>query len=450
MSEEKLNWSFSCPDDGNAFPEHLVELVWSWWQTPLGRVGIKPRSKEALGMLVNAAFAASLQAEEGRPVRLQLLFNPHDREVTTIFDGPLPYSASNLVKLAPTIDIGFRLIVVAPEQPGHDALRIIGITDLELSQLANKPYRQVGGGLMSNPSATQSMRLLVFGPGCVRIDTGSSFFELRDSSIRFPFSVSHIKYVREWYEEAGQLFDFSHLPEDPVVKNVVGWTDRRQSAGQQLVRRTWGSILNKVCNARHGGTFLVVPKHADVSTRLRFTYAMKSDRLQSAIQKRACFEPGLSNPHYRTSMAGSDLDDAHFSERDLARTSDLVASFAAVDGAVVLERDLSVLGFGAEILKTEIPNENEFVKYGKHPHGRPDDKPLTGFGMRHRSAYRFCEKSKGAIAFVISQDGGLRVFCNPDGKVVVFEGSTPEDWVFPMVSTRDPIDEEEHRKKEGV
>ncbi len=448
MSEDKLIWSFSGPDDGTAFPEHLVELVWSWWQTPNGRVGTKPRSKEALGILVNAAFAASLQSEEGRPVRLQLLFDPHEREVTAIYDDPLPYSASNLVKLAPTIDIGFRSIVVAPEQPGHDALRIIGVTDLELSQLANKPMRLVGGGLTTHPAATQSMKLSVFGPGCVRIETGSSFFELRDCSIRFPFTVSQIKYVREWYEEAGQQLDFSHLPEDPVVGDVTGWAHRRQIAGQQLVRRTWGSILNKVCNARHGGTFLVVPKDADVSTRLRLTYAMKSDRLQVAIHKRASFEPGLSNPNYRTSMAGSNLDDAHFSERDLARTSDLVASFAAVDGAVVLERDLTVLGFGAEILETKIPSESEFIEFGKHPHGRPDEKPLSSFGMRHRSAYRFCENVEGAIVFVVSQDGGLRVFCNTGGKVIAFEEPTPEDWVFSSVTSRDTSEVPESRTEE--
>ena len=136
-----------------------------------------------------------------------------------------------------------------------------------------------------------------------------------------------------------------------------------------------------------------------------------------------------SNPDYRRSMAGPDLDDAHFSERDLARMSDLVASFAAVDGAVVLQRDLTLLGFGAEILETKLPKENELIEYGKHPHGKPDDKPLISFGMRHRSAYRFCQEAEGAIAFVVSQDGGLHVFCNTDGKVTAFKGPTPEDWV---------------------
>jgi len=448
MTEDKPKWSFSCPDDGTAFPEHLVDLVWSWWQTEPGPGPRRPRSKEALRAFIYAAFAASFQSEEGRPVRFQLLFDPHEREVTATFDDPLPYSAANLVKLAPTIDIGFRSIVVAPEQLGHDTLKIIGVTDLEISQLANDPMRLVGGGLMSHPADTQSMKLSVFGPGFIRIQGWASFFELRDCSIRFPFSVSQIKYVREWYQEAAQHLEFSQLPEDTVVGDVAGWAKLRQFAGQHLVRRTWGSILNKVCNAQHGGTFLVVPKQADVSRSLRLKYAVKSNRLQAAIHKRATFEPGLSNPQYRKSMAGSDVDDAHFSERDLARTSDLVASFAAVDGAVVLERDLTLFGFGAEILETKLPRENEFVRYGKHPHGRPNDKPLSSFGMRHRSAYRFCEKVKGAIAFVVSQDGSLRVFCNPDGKVIAFEGPTPDDWVFSVVTSRDMIEDEERRTEE--
>ena len=216
----------------------------------------------------------------------------------------------------------------------------------------------------------------------------------------------------------------------------MGSTNRRPADAQQLVRRTWGSILSKVCNARHGGTFLVVPKIVDVSEPIRFKYPLHSDRLHAAIQKRASFEPGLSNPLYRKKMEGSVLDNAHFSERNLARTSDLVASFAAVDGAVVLQRDLTLLGFGAEILLTESPAENELVECHRHP-DKPYHKPLSSFGMRHRSAYRFCQKVKGAIAFVVSQDGDLRVFCDIGDKVILFEGPTPEDWVSSHVTSND-------------
>jgi len=283
------------------------------------------------------------------------------------------------------------------------------------------------------------MKLSVFGPGHIRIDTTASFVELRNCSIRFPFSVSQIKYVREWYEAAVHGLDFSQLPED----SVVGWENRRRTDAAHLVRRTWGSILTKVSNARHGGTFVVVPKTGNISELVRFSYPLDCDQLRISIQKRASFEPGLSNPVYRQSMAGSDLDNAHFSERDLARTSDLVASFAAVDGAVVLQHDLKLLGFGAEILGTEVPTEKDCVRC-IHPPNKAYDKPLTDFGMRHRSAIRFCQKVGGAIAFVVSQDGDLRVFCKIGGEVTLFEGSTPEDWVFSPFKLNEPDVQDAH------
>ena len=39
-----------------------------------------------------------------------------------------------------------------------------------------------------------------------------------------------------------------------------------------------------------------------------------------------------------------------------------------------------------------------------------------------------CQQVPGATAFVISQDGDLRVFCNVSGRVELFEGPTPEDF----------------------
>ena len=379
----EAEWSYSLPNEGEAFAPDFVEFVWSWLTTDTfgPSAHSRPHTKEIFAKLVIEAFTASLQSEEGRPVHLQLLFGHMPRQVTVTFDNPLPYTASNLVKLAPTIGIGFRWIVVAPELLDHNILNIIGVCDPELSPAAIRPIRAWGGGLSSHQPNPEGMKLSVFGPGWIRIEAGE-FSELRNSCIRIPFSTHHIKGVREWYEEAAEYFDFPQMPTDKVVGEIVLWKQRRQNA-QELVRRTWGSILSAVCNARHGGTFLVVPKGIDISNLVKFKYAMQSDWLQAAICKRATFEPGLSNQHYRHSMAGSDLDEAHFAERDLARTADLAASFSSVDGAVVLQRDLTLLGFGAEILDTQMPSESEMVQYGNHPLGQPKDRQLIDFGMRH-------------------------------------------------------------------
>ncbi len=42
-------------------------------------------------------------------------------------------------------------------------------------------------------------------------------------------------------------------------------------------------------------------------------------------------------------------------------------------------------------------------------------------GARHRSAYRLCGALPGAVAVVVSQDGGVRWVCQKDGRVTYWE-----------------------------
>lgn len=431
-------WSYPVPDQGSARPEHLTDRVWDWFTTyEFGRSARRPESKESLAKLVNEAFAASLQEEEGRPVRLQLLVAHHENQMTARFEHPIDYSASALVKLAPTIGVGFRWLIIAPTQSGDDGLEIVGICDPELSPAANDPKRSLGGGLSSHQPYPIGMKLTVLGPGFVRIEADSDYFELRNCSIRSPHSVENIRSVREWYKEVADGFDFLEMPVDngvvmePKVVRDIG----RVTNATGLVRRTLASILGKVSYARHGGTILVIPKDADVSDLIRMKYSLPTEVLRASIEKRASYEPGLSNQLYRNNMNGSDVDRAHFSERDLARTSDLLASFTAIDGAVILRRDLTLLGYGAEILEVDPPSAEDVVEYVAYGEYR-GVKRLIDFGMRHRSACRFCQKVEQAIAFVVSQDGDLRVFINEGGKVRLYEGATPESWVqSPTVQT---------------
>lgn len=428
--------SYTTPDDGKASPIDLVDVLWNYWTT--GGFGPGPSiAKRHLTKLVDEAFAASLLSEEGRPVRLQLVINLKHQQLTLPFD-PFTYSSGNLVKLAPTImGTGLRWIAISPQESSQDSLDIIGIGDPAISPAPNPRILGLGGGLSAEPEML-GMKLWVLGPGWIRIRIeGGIYFELRDCSIRFPFSANQIRYVMKWHKEVADNLDFSTLPVDKVAGEVEHWEQFRDGNAFGLITRTWGSILSRVSDARHGGTFLVVPEGVDLSCYVDIKYTLNSDQLCAAIWKRASFEPGLSNLEYRKSMASTDLDDAHFSQRDLARTADLVASLSAVDGATVLRCDLTLLGFGAEILETSLPNSGDLIKYGQHPSGRPEDEPLINLGMRHRSAYRFCEKVGGSIVFVVSQDGGLRVFCNVDGKVISHKGSTPEHDVLTSIRAKD-------------
>jgi hypothetical protein len=98
------------------------------------------------------------------------------------------------------------------------------------------------------------------------------------------------------------------------------------------------------------------------------------------------------------------------------------ASLASVDGAVVITRDLRVLGFGAKIvvrsetvprvcmLRPE-PGSREVVA-----------SPLEELGgMRHQSAARFVDANRDTVALVVSQDRHMSVvhWHEPIGSVAV-------------------------------
>jgi len=83
-----------------------------------------------------------------------------------------------------------------------------------------------------------------------------------------------------------------------------------------------------------------------------------------------------------------------------------VGFLAAVDGAVLLDSHLRVLGFGAFIDIPDFPRE---VSFGSS--SRNIEKILSKElgGGRHRSAVEFCSRFAPAAAIVVSEDGRISV-----------------------------------------
>lgn len=422
MDNNTQSSSFSCPEDGNAFPPNFIDLVWNYLKTSeRERLMMRPLSRNQLELLVNTAYAASLQTDEGRQVRFQIVFTfAPSYKSTFSFISPIPFTVKQIVKLAPTIDIGSRWIIVRPNNP-EDALDnklvIAGIIDPTLSPQRESMNRWGEGLLVHDLGVLSGMKIKVFAPGHLRIETGGGeYIELQGCNIRFPFNIGTLSEIIDWYAEASNKIGF--LPKD----------DLSHADARALIRRTWTRILAAVINAKHGGTFLIIPDELDISALLNIKYSINSPILRDSISLRAALQPDLSGHELgNKDISASIIDDAHFLECDLDHSIDLVSSLAAVDGAVIVRRNLTIEGFGAEII---LPQEfiDITIKYGKHPHGTPPNVPLTNFGMRHRSAYRFCHNNVGTIAFVISQDTTIHVFCNIEGKVGANIGATAEDW----------------------
>jgi hypothetical protein len=66
--------------------------------------------------------------------------------------------------------------------------------------------------------------------------------------------------------------------------------------------------------------------------------------------------------------------------------------------------EFDVLGFGAEVTAASPTLKSVRVLADN----KGIDVPITSFGTRHRSAFRFCSSLEGSAAFVVSQDGGVK------------------------------------------
>jgi hypothetical protein len=93
---------------------------------------------------------------------------------------------------------------------------------------------------------------------------------------------------------------------------------------------------------------------------------------------------------------------------------------SAVDGCVVLSRDLRLLGFGAEILTkdADLPGDRRLLFDVDSQDNLSLERALEKVGgTRHRSAMRLCMKIAGALAVVVSQDGDLTVLSSDDQRI---------------------------------
>jgi hypothetical protein len=400
-------------------PSEVARLIWKEIESIPERVScgrpLQGLGEANISHFFSVAFLASLYVEEGRQVRFRAsLTAVRDRakSITLPFTAPLYYEPQALVRLAPTTDIGFRRIMV---QVGGDQLRIIGFHDPDLGKLE---WNQ----LCYHSWEDFELTIAVHGPGQIR--TGWPLpLEYNRKELYATRLLRDISPVGHWYTRAGRTLDT-----DVELRSVL----------PDLLNRTWAGILERVREARHGGCFLVLPQNtAPPAAGLKIRCATNSEVLRTALLNRISIEPEFSRHQFGSnSVPGDVLEQARFHERDLAHACDLVAALANVDGAVVLQDDLRILGFGAEILPTgeaELSIDDDARrKFLDHGHPAPERnggwsqqaRDVENFGMRHRSAVLFCQRNPKSLAFVVSQDGDVSVFHRDAAMVERFRAST--------------------------
>ncbi len=250
-----------------------------------------------------------------------------------------------------------------------------------------------------------------FGPGHIRIDPGFIEFELRAGQIRQCTQLRSLPAVRALAAEFG-----ASVGEEVISKLKLGDEECKLFGGLRTCIRDeklLELVLRPILDAGHGGAVLVIPSRDVPWLRESLLQPQEVTDLnlthRSVDHLSACVEF-----HYPTD-AKRDLTTRTRrwlqTRGRLTVAARTIGELASVDGCVVLDRALSVVGFGAKINVSREQAVSSAIQFknAKTSEQVPlDDLEKIG-GMRLQSALRFCKCYPNVVAFVVSQDQEMKV-----------------------------------------
>ncbi len=409
------------------YPPELAEHVRQRWpaQRPL-RLAF-----EHLCEALSVAYHASLTFEETRPTRFRLLLTPpgdlpergvpNQGVLRLAFDQSRALTAEELRQLAPAAPFETSLIGASPID---GKLRIWGLAHSGPAWLA-----PTWGGRQVVPTWTSDPIVHVTGPGLIAVRSAGKLIGAleRGAVVDGTVDVFESEWLatlfgreREEIQREHAALQAGAASPTAVSQQLIG------RIAQHMLRRT----IQLVLGSRHGGLLLVVdplsgaaPEPlAGLNVKYRFDQSEPPRRYRSLLLQlldrlaasTTSSEVGWSEFARDTSPELEKL------EQSIFEMSRVFASLASIDGAVVLDKRWSILGFGAEV-SSDIPPPARVWRALDTEAATREERPVEEVGTRHRAAYRFVHQHPTGIALVVSADGAVTFVANRDGEVMSWE-----------------------------
>ena len=427
------------------YPRDLyAKLQRRWHGEPLadGWPRVDLPEKVVLDELLDVCYHASLVTEEGRPTIFRLAYissrtpvSPPRQEsialepiMRYVLGQPVPFTVGELRRLAPVADPRRILIAVEKIMEGtRRRLQIYGLIDVGMALWEMARHERVCGTASPEALVVTSTR-----PGELSICRGDHpVIRLRGGEVLTPTQsvLFHGPVARFFLGASDQLIreacERSGVNQDPEKDDALSFA------------HLWfiESILLHIAELKHGGALLFVQDAvADNDERLQEVVSIKyrlpstrpRDALLAAMAIRLQHNDFAERLHARRVVRREDLENLEgmaWNERELedfARdAARFIGSLTAVDGAVVLTDKLRIIGFGGEV-RVSVPG-TDIIHISKNEEGDESTAaPFTVYGTRHRSAFRFVESMVPSVAFIMSQDGGIKAATMVGGRVVVW------------------------------
>lgn len=378
-------------------------------------------------------YSASLLKEEGRAVRARIVLAPpgsfHPAEGppgashAIRFAVPHKLTPHEIKRLSPAASFFHSVVAVWPEPARDHQLAIWGVINT-----GPRWMNLVAGGRKAAGNGLPHPLIHVRDPGWLLFYQGYELkAEWRGTEFHGPrLDVFQSRLLKERFADLRRNM-VAEIAEEclPASLSPDAYADLSHLISLQFVKR----IINLVRTSGHGGSVVILPAGKtgeDAAARwidckyfaesndagLRFRHL-----LQSFIRRvgQLCPPGATVEQAWEVFCTSHDPELDHLEEAffELARFfSDLMQ----VDGALVLDQRLCLLGFGGEI---RVDRTVLQVRHALDLDGQATVSwNVQADGTRHRSVYRLCSVEPEVIGFVISQDSQVRMIANVGDEVV--------------------------------
>ena len=341
-----------------AYPADLARFACDRWPGP-------PPALDVLEALYETCYHASHLREEDRPVQFRAILAdpvdlpPHGAPPRGLhrleFNSAPRFTARELRRLSAAADFDCSLIAVRPDADGH--LAIWG-----LIHQGPRWLHDVVGGRGSGPPLPGLPIVHVLASGSIEARRGTEFIGRLEQGrlLGTRFDI----FTTAWLPH-----EFDQLQRDQVDAHAAS-RDRAYAAGERwgsidsnLPRRIGERVMKRVLalvrRQRHGGTVLFAP--ADPAPTLtapnpyldiKYGFTEAKARRQffnltlHILNRLAAVYPDRNTIDWEDFVSTQDDELAALDEA-LFEIAYLIAGLSAVDGAVVLDKHMEILGFGA-------------------------------------------------------------------------------------------------------
>lgn len=408
--------------DPGGFARQLCE---QWEHISLLKTHHRP-VPDQLGIILEAAYLASLESEEGRSLQFGLILRgsnePDEPQYGVARFGERRLLSSNEIRrLAPATGLSSTFIAVEWTDSGPF---IWGTVDMGSEwSLLQSAERTSGGALPFH------LVITVSAPGTISVKFSDILL----------YSVEHGRPA----QPSSNVLKFGPVHEffRPVMHNLLkeAFPDRDESISDRHFFISYGGeylrflarTLKCAEGLGHGGAIIVIRGKGDATakTLLSIKYPISDchlwDELVRYVKVISEEIEGAKlidgKPHVKRGFVDRwkavSREQEKLGQRLIDR-SRFLARLTQVDGALVMTERLQVLGFGAVI--QDLSQTRPTVRSCQDERCRAFvELKRESYGTRHRSAIELCERMD-CLVFVLSQDGGVKALTRQRCQVLLW------------------------------